>query len=79
MTTKTVPEVKEIMPLTHFLEENICWSCTKKDIIEKQIPDLVDIWMQQYLKEYDKVYADCPNLITKGRIAAILQLKDALI
>jgi hypothetical protein len=71
-------EREEIKPLVEILKKNICWTCTKKDIINKQIPELVDIWIQQYLNEYDEVYADCPNLITKGRIATIQQLKDGL-
>lgn len=45
----TVPEVKEIENLRLILKDNICWTCTKEDIITNQIPDLVSLWIQKIM------------------------------
>lgn len=35
--------------LPQILKENVCWTCSKEDIINNQIPDLVSIYLEKFL------------------------------
>lgn len=52
---------KQITPFEDFLEENICWTSTREDII-KQIISLNEIWLQQQLTGSDLITGRCWDL-----------------
>ena len=46
---KMSSEIRENKSFSQILAENICWTCTKEDITNNQIPDLVAVYLQRFL------------------------------
>lgn len=62
-------ELKINSNIIQLLKDNICWTATKEDIINNQIPDLIRIWLEDKFKDTECCgYCDAINKFIQNEL-----------